>query len=293
MRTLIIGASGQLGSDLMRAFAGDEPVGVDHAMVDIEAPSAIAKLLVHHRPELVINTAAFHNVELCELRPDRAMAVNALAVDLLAAQCAAAGAAFAQISTDFVFDGVARQPYTEDDAPNPLSAYGISKYAGERLLRRHSERFFIFRTSGLYGVRGSSTKGYTFIDRILTQAAEGRPLRIVDDVTCSPSYTRDVAASVREIVGHERYGTYHVTNSGACSWYEFAREILSQARLTTELTRTTASAFPSLAERPPYSVLANERSRALGISATPSWQEAIGADLVERSAKSGPAVTLR
>ena len=285
MRTLIVGASGQLGHDLMRAFEGDKPVGVDHAMVDIEAPSAIAKLLVHHKPDLVINTAAFHNVELCELRPDRAMAVNALAVDQLAAQCAAAGAVFAQISTDFVFDGTARTPYAETDPPNPLSSYGISKYAGERLVQRHSDRFFIFRTSGLYGIRGSSTKGYTFIDRILKQAAEGRPLRIVDDVTCSPSYTRDVATAIAEIVRHERYGIYHVTNSGACTWFEFAREILLQAKLTTELSRTTADAFPSLAKRPAYSVLANDAATRLGIGRTPSWQDAIGAYLAERAGK--------
>ncbi len=275
----------------MRAFADDKPVGVDHAMVDIEAPSAIAKLLVHHRPDLVINTAAFHNVELCELRPDRAFAVNALAVDQLAAQCATAGAAFAQISTDFVFDGRARRPYAETDAPNPLSSYGISKYAGERLVQRHSERFFIFRTSGLYGIRGSSTKGYTFIDRILTQAAEGRPLRIVDDVTCSPSYTFDVATAIRAIVRYERYGVYHVTNSGACTWYEFAREILRQANLTTELTATTADAFPSLAKRPPYSALANEAALALGVTPPRSWQDAVGAYLSERDAKNGIAVT--
>jgi dTDP-4-dehydrorhamnose reductase len=285
MRTLIIGASGQLGNDLMRAFADENPVGVDHAMVDIEAPAAIAKLLVYHRPELVINTAAFHNVELCELRPDRAFAVNALAVDQLAAQCAAAGAAFAQISTDFVFDGTAGRPYDEHDAPNPLSSYGISKYAGERLLQRHSERFYIFRTCGLYGIRGSSTKGYTFIDRILTQAAEGRPLRIVDDVTCSPSYTLDVATAICAIVSRERYGIYHVTNSGACSWFEFAREILSQAGLTTDLTPTTADSFPSLARRPAYSALTSERFESLGLHSLQPWQEAVGAYLVERASK--------
>jgi len=281
---LIIGASGQLGNDLMRTFAEDKPVGVDHALVDIEAPSAFAKMLVHHRPELVINTAAFHNVELCETRPDRAMAVNALAVDQLAAQCAAAGVAFAHISTDFVFDGSLTRPYREDDAPNPLSVYGTSKYAGERLLQRHGERFFIFRTCGLYGIRGSSTKGYTFIDRILTQAAEGRPLRVVGDVTCSPSYTLHIASAIRQIVGQERYGVYHVTNAGACTWYEFAREILRQADLRTELTKTTADAFPSLARRPAYSALASAKLAELQIPAPPSWQAGIEAYLAERTA---------
>jgi len=126
----VIGASGQLGSDLMSAFADLSPVGVDHKIVDIEVPAAISKMLVRYRPELVINTAAFHNVELCETRPDRAFAVNALAVDGLAAQCAAAGVALLHVSTDYVFDGAAARPYAEDAAPNPLSAYAISKYAG-------------------------------------------------------------------------------------------------------------------------------------------------------------------
>ena len=285
MRTLIIGASGQLGNDLMRAFADDEPIGVDHAMVDIEAPSAIAKLLVHHRPDLVINTAAFHNVDLCELRPDRAFAVNALAVDQLAAQCASAGAAFAQISTDYVFDGTAHRPYGEDDAPNPLSSYGISKYAGERLLQRHSERFFIFRTCGLYGIRGSSTKGYTFIERILTTAERGDPLRVVTDITFSPSYTRHVANAIRQIVETGRFGTYHVTNSGECTWYEFATEILRRAKIDAPIARTTSGEFPTLAKRPAYSALAHGAMSAAGLGTVPAWQEGITAYLEERGAK--------
>ncbi len=264
-------------------------VGVDHALVDIEAPAAVAKELVHHRPELVINTAAFHNVELCETRPDRALAVNALAVDQLAAQCAAAGIAFAQISTDYVFDGVLSRPYDEDDAPNPLSAYGISKFAGESLLQRHGERFFIFRTCGLYGIRGSSTKGYTFIDRILTQAAEGRPLRIVDDVTSSPSYTLHVAEGIRDIVRAARFGVYHVANSGACTWYEFAREILRQANATADLTKTTAAAFPALARRPKYSALASARLAGLNLAPLPPWQAGVEAYLAERGGVKAPA----
>ncbi len=279
MRLLIIGASGQLGSDLMHAFADEKPVGVDHAMVDIEIPSATAKMFVQHRPELVINTAAFHNVELCETRPDRAMAVNALAVDQLAAQCAAANAVFAHISTDYVFDGELARPYDEADPPNPISAYGISKYAGELLLKRSAQRYYIFRTSGLYGVRGSSTKGYTFIDRILTQASEGRPLRVVDDVSFSPSYTAHVAAAIRRITATERFGTYHVTNAGACTWYEFAREALRKAGLEADLTATTQAAFPSLARRPRNSALTHGGIAALGLDDLPPWSDGIAAYL--------------
>ena len=282
MRVVVIGASGQLGSDIMSAFADQSPVGVDHKMVDIEIPAAISKMLLRHRPDLVINTAAFHNVELCETRPDRAFAVNALAVDGLAAQCALAGAALAHISTDYVFDGTATRPYDETDAPNPLSCYATSKYAGELLLRRHLERAYIVRTSGLYGVRGSSTKGYTFIDRILTQAEAGKPIRVVTDVTFSPSYTQHVARTIRQIVETGRFGTYHVTNSGNCSWYDFAREILRQAGSDAAVEPTTSAEFPSLARRPAYSALGHGAIARLGLESPPSWQDGVSQFLAER-----------
>lgn len=284
MRVVIIGANGQLGADLMDAFAADAPIGLEHRIFDIEHPAAIATMLLVHKPDVVVNTAAFHNVDLCETRPDRAFAVNALAVDQLAAQCAASGVAFAHVSTDYVFEGETDRPYVESDAARPISAYGISKYAGELLVRRRCERSFIFRTSGLYGVRGSSVKGYTFIERMLTGAAEGKPLRVVDDVTFSPSYTRHVAAAMREIIARERYGTYHVTNAGACTWYAFATEIFRQANTTADLSPTTRRSFPSLARRPRYSALAHEALLALGIPDPPDWRHGIRAYLNERGA---------
>ncbi len=278
----IVGSSGQLGADLMRAFADLEPIGIEHRSVDIEVPQAVATMLLRHKPDIVINTAAFHNVELCETRPDRALAVNALAVDQLAAQCAAANVVFAHISTDFVFDGEATRPYAEHDPCRPLSAYGISKYAGELLIGRSTDRAYIFRTSGLYGIRGSSVKGYTFIDRMLTQAAEGRPLHVVDDVTFSPSFTRHVAASIRAIVESGRFGTYHVTNAGACTWFAFATEILRQANLDADLTATTQAEFPSLARRPRYSALGHRALVDLGLPEPPSWQDGIREYLTQR-----------
>ena len=285
MRVAIVGASGQLGSDLMRSFADLSPVGVDHKMFDIEAPSAISKLIVRHKPDLIINTAAFHNVELCETRPDRAFAVNALAVDQLAAQCAASGVALAHVSTDYVFGGDAATPYVEDAATRPLSAYGISKLAGELLVRRNLDRAYVIRTSGLYGIRGSSTKGYTFIERILTTAERGDPLRVVTDITFSPSYTLHVADAVRRIVETGRFGTYHVTNAGECTWYEFATEILRRAKIDAPIARTTSSEFPTLAKRPAYSALAHAAMRAAGLAPVPAWQDGIAAYLEERGSK--------
>ncbi len=283
MKIVIVGAGGQLGSDLVDALAEHAPVAASRTLFDIERPSAIAKLLAQYEPELVINTAAFHNVELCETRPDRAMAVNGLAVDALAMQCASAGAAFAHVSTDYVFDGETDRPYRETDAANPINAYGISKLAGELFVRRSAAKHFVFRTSGLYGVRGSSTKGYTFIERMLEGAAAGKPLRVVDDVTFSPSYTRHVARAIANVVTTDAYGTYHVTNAGSCTWFDFASEIFRQAGLEPELSRTTQAAFPSLVRRPRYSALAHAALDALGLAAgMPSWRDGIRDYLIER-----------
>ena len=267
----------------MVAFADLGPVGVDHKMFDIEQPASISKLLLRYTPDVVINTAAFHNVELCETRPDRAFAVNALAIDGLAAQCATAGAALVHISTDYVFDGTATRPYREDDAPNPLSAYGISKYAGELCVRRNLERAFVVRTSGLYGIRGSSTKGYTFIERILDQARRDVPIRVVTDISFSPSYTLHVAQAIRRIVERGAYGIYHVTNGGACTWHEFAVEILRQAGLGADVAQTTSGEFPTLAKRPKYSPLAHVASERLELPPMPRWQDGVAAYLAARA----------
>jgi dTDP-4-dehydrorhamnose reductase len=268
----------------MVAFADLAPVGVEHKMFDIEEPASMSKLLLRYRPDVVINTAAFHNVELCETRPDRAFAVNTLAVDGLAAQCASAGAALVHLSTDYVFDGTATRPYREDDAPNPLSAYGISKLAGELCVRRNLERAFVVRTSGLYGVRGSSTKGYTFIERILDQAQNGKPIRVVTDIAFSPSYTLHVAQAIRRIVESGAYGTYHVTNGGACTWHEYAVEILRQAGISVDVAKTTSDEFPTLAKRPKYSPLANAALAALVLQPLPDWREGVAAYLAARGA---------
>lgn len=284
MRVAIIGAAGLLGSDLMRAFADAKPIGLPRHLFDLEEPTAIAKMLAHHKPDLVINTAAYHNVDLCEMRPDRAMAVNALAVDLLATQCAAAGVALAQISTDYVFDGTATTPYAETDAVRPLNAYGISKVAGESFVWRNSERAYVFRTTGLYGLGGGSGKGLSFIERILTSAAEGTPIRVVTDVTCAPSYTLHVAQAIRRIVDRGIFGTYHVTNSGGCTWYDFARSALAAAGFDNEIEATTSRAFPSLARRPAYSVLGHAAMDAAGLPKMATWEDGIVAYLGAKAA---------
>ncbi len=267
----------------MLAFEGLDVVRVDHAMVDIEKPAEVIAFLAHARPSLVVNTAAYHNVERCQTHAERAFAVNTVAIDGLAAACEAAGIAFAHISTDYVFDGIARTPYDEAAAAAPLNVYGISKYAGELAIAARTERAFVFRTSGLYGLRGSSSKGYTFVERIRAQAMAGTPIRVVDDVVSCPSYTVDVARGIRGALESGRFGTYHVTNGGACSWYEFALEILAASGIDADVERTTSDAFPSFARRPSYSVLANNALRRAGVPATPDWKTGLHA-YIEASA---------
>ena len=239
----------------------------------------------HQRPTLVINCAAFHHVDHCEVQPERAFAVNALAVDRLAAAAACVGAAFLTVSTDYVFDGkLTTRPYREDDAPNPLSVYGASKYAGELLARRHSERTFIVRTSGLYGRTGSTVKGYTFIDRVLKQAEAGEPVRVVDDVVFSPSYAVDVARALRRLIETGRFGLYHVTNRGACSWYEFAGEAFRLSGISPDFAPIKYNGFGSLVRRPMHSPLEHAALDALGVEPVPHWRDGLAEYLLARTA---------
>jgi dTDP-4-dehydrorhamnose reductase len=278
-RVVVIGASGQLGSDVLSALNGIDTIGVDHALVDIERPGEVAAMLARYSPSLVINTAAYHNVDRCETHFDRAFAVNAVAVGDMASLCAASGIALAHISTDYVFDGRANEPYDESAKPSPINVYGLSKYAGELAIGIKTDRAFIFRCSGLYGLRGSSTKGYTFVERIRTQALAGKPLRVVDDVVTTPSYTVDMAGTIRAVLETGQFGTYHVTNSGRCTWYEFASEILSACGIEASIERATSDDFPTVARRPRFSVLANTALLRAGIPQAPDWKTGLHAYL--------------
>jgi dTDP-4-dehydrorhamnose reductase len=286
-RVLLIGGSGQIGTELRAVLPAGSLQAPPREQLDVENVDSVIAALRAYRPTLVVNTSAFHNTEICERMPERAFAVNALAVDRLAGICAASGAAFATFSTDYVFDGAGSRPYREDDPTGPLSAYAVSKLAGEHLTRRHGPRHFIIRTSAVYGRSGSTVKGYTFIDRVLTQAVEGRALKIVNDITFSPSYARDVAQTFRAIIEDGDFGTYHVTNAGSCTWYEFATEAFRIAGLAPEVEPVPAAAFPSLVVRPAYSVLAPAALERAGIVPAPEWRDALRRYVTERGAQAG------
>jgi len=284
MRIVVVGASGQLGRELVRVLPPGDTVGLARADLDLRDADAIGPALAARAPAVVINATAENRVDAAEDDPSDAVAVNALAVAALARACRALGALLVHLSTDYVFDGRAGRPYAEDDVPNPLGAYARTKLAGELLARTLAPRHAVVRVAGLYAHGGSRGKGGSFVDRILAQAREGRPLRIVDDQITAPTWARDVAAALARLIprlhgGSAPGGVYHVTNAGSCSWFEFARTALELAGVRTELSAVSTATFAARAPRPAYSVLANTRLAALGEPPLRSWRAALEAYL--------------
>jgi len=287
MRVAIIGANGQLGSDLTRVLrqqAKHSVVALTHAHVEVTDMPSVTQMMDTHHPDLVINTAAFHKVDLCEERIGQAFAVNVYGVYNLGLACRDHSAALAHISTDYVFGGDAarRTPYTESDRPAPITVYGTSKLAGEMLLSFMLERHFIVRTAGLYGVAGSREKRGNFVELMLRLAAEGRDIRVVDDQRTTPTYTVDLASQIAALIDMGASGLYHATSQGSCTWYEFAAEIFRQSGLSPNLGRARTGDFGEKATRPAYSVLDNVHLRDLGLDLMRPWQEALESYLRER-----------
>jgi dTDP-4-dehydrorhamnose reductase len=290
-RYVLIGATGQLGHDLVRTFdLPGELLTPPHGELDILDTGRAAETLRALRPTHVINTAAWNRVDDAETESPRAFAINAEAVGGLAAACQSLGAVLVHFSTDYVFDGARRTPYTEDDAPNPISAYGESKLAGERLARQRCERALVIRVCGLFGVARSAGKGSTnFVETMLALARAGRPLRVVADQVLGPSYTLDLARTVWRVIAAGHTGLCHLTSAGQTSWHDFAREIFRLEGLTPALTPVSSAEYGARARRPLYSVLAHRALATLGIPEPRPWDAALRAYLAERRAVSAPA----
>lgn len=285
VRCALIGAAGQLGFDLGRTFElPGELIRLTRADLDLLDPAAIPRVLRALRPTHVVNTAAYNLVDRAEDDPGPAFALNAEAVGTLAATCDALGATLVHFSTDYVFDGCRSTPYGEDDPPAPLGQYGASKLAGERLALAGGRRAFVFRVCGLFGVARSTGKGGTnFVETMLRLAREGRPIRVVRDQVLTPSYTLDLAPKVWRVLARGGPGLYHLTNTGATSWYDFAREIFRLTGLAPDLTGVTAAEYGARARRPAYSVLGHGRLAALGEDDLRPWPAALAAYLQERA----------
>ena len=231
MRILLIGGSGQLGSDLRAVAAGrHELVAPPHGEVDVTDPATVERAMVDVAPHAVIDAAAFHKVERCEEDPERAFAVNALGAGTVARAARTHGARAVFVSSDYVFDGERPGGYAEDDAPHPVNVYGASKVAGESVVMEACPDGLIVRGSGLFGHAGSSGKGGNFVETMLAKATAGEEISVVDDQVFSPSATHDMAERILLLLEREvPPGTYHVTNAGSCSWYRFARAIFEIA----------------------------------------------------------------
>jgi dTDP-4-dehydrorhamnose reductase len=289
MRIAIIGARGQLGTALRETLSGDV-VPLDRSQLDLGDAKSIQSCLSAVKPDLVVNAAAHNFVDRAEDEPELALAVNSLGPRNIACFCGTRDLPLVHISTDHVFSGVVDlqdkqwfrdMPYREFDPPQPPSAYGMSKLAGERFVQLHCARHFVLRTCGLYGRAESAGKG-NFVQTMLRLAGERDELRVVNDQRCTPTSAADLAAWIAALIRTDAYGLYHATNSGSCTWYEFATEIFRIADRRVKVVPITSAEFGAKAGRPPFSVLdCAKLQRVTGLTFR-SWQEALAEYVGER-----------
>lgn len=293
MRVAVVGSDGQLGADTVAAFKrrGDVVDPLRHEDIEISDKDSVQHVLERIRPEVIVNTAAMHHVENCEREPARAFAVNALGATHLADAARALDATLIHVSTDYVFDGTKQTPYIESDRPSPLNAYGITKLAGEHLIRTRTERYFILRTSALYGASPCRAKGgLNFVELMLRLANERGEVKVVDTETVSPTSTVELAQQIVTLSRSHNYGLYHATAEGSCSWYEFAREIFERTNTPVRLQVAGPNEFPAKVPRPAYSVLENHGLKALGMNTFRPWQDGLTAYLGNRDRRETTAL---
>jgi dTDP-4-dehydrorhamnose reductase len=272
MRILLLGHKGMLGSDLLLKLPEEhEVVGMDKEEIDIVSKDECVKAIKEIEPNIVINAAAYTNVDGCESAKEECFAVNAEAVKNIAQVCRNKNIRIIHFSTDYVFDGTAKQPYKEDDQCNPINAYGESKLAGERYLQSLADNYVLIRTSWLYGVKGKN-----FVQTILEKAKTTPRLSVVDDQVGSPTYTKDLAAAVDLLINQNLKGIFHITNRGSCSWYQFAVKILQESGLDdVKVTSIKSDKLPRTAMRPAYSVLSMQKFISATGKTMQPWQLAL------------------
>ena len=282
MRVLITGAGGQLATYLAEALAGHELFALSRRELDVTDNDQLSDFFNRVKPDLAINTAAFHNLPQCEKDVRTSFEVNARGPFFLGKACREVGAKFVHISTDYVFGNtVETRPLTEDDCPEPLSVYAASKLAGEHLVRQATDSHLIIRTCGLYGARGSAGKKGNFVLTMLRLARERGEVRVVNDQTCTPTFAKYAAMAIAALVGADRTGTFHAVSSGACTWYEFAVEILRRAGVSAKTRPVTSEEFFDGVRRPAYSVLDCARFEQATGQRIPSWKDGLRDYLTE------------
>lgn len=274
MNVVVIGANGQLGSDVCEVFEPKHTVlRLEHADADIADAAGINTALARLEPDCVINTAALHNVEACEADPVKSHMVNALGTRNLALACKELDALLVHIGTDYVFDGAKAAPYVETDAPLPINVYGNTKLSGEHYALSTWEKTCIVRVGGIYGVRPCRAKGgLNFVQLMLKLGTERPSVRVVDNEIVTPTPTSAIAAQLLSLVEGGQCGLFHATCQGACSWHAFAERIFELAGLPATLQKAGPGEFPAKVPRPLYSVLENARLKTLGLDIMPDWE---------------------
>ena len=280
MKVLVTGVTGQLGFDTVRVLRGRgvEIVGVTREQMSLDDPMRAGAFVLETRPDAVIHCAAYTAVDRAEEEKELCRTVNAESTGTIAEACESVGATLVYISTDYVFPGTGENFYETDDEPGPCNAYGASKLAGETAVRdaMKSGRFFIVRTSWVFGVHGKN-----FIRTILGLAKTRDALTVVDDQIGSPTYTADLAGLLSDMVGSEKYGIYHATNEGICSWAELAAETIRLRGLQTKVTPVSSDMYPTKATRPKNSRLSKASLDAGGLRRLPDWRDAVKRYLAE------------
>ncbi|MEJ0102857.1 MAG: dTDP-4-dehydrorhamnose reductase [Bacteroidota bacterium] len=276
MKVAIIGGNGQLGTDLVETLSVEnEVVGLNHADIEITDIDNVKKVLTSIKPDIVLNTAAYHDVPKCEQLPEQAFKINGVGVLNLAKVCNNAGIRFLHYSTDYVFDGKKQKPYTEEDSPNPLNVYGNTKLSGEYFTLNYCPQSFVVRVSGIYGKTPSRLKGGNFVTTMLKLAKEKSEVRVVNDEVLTPTPTYWIAKSTAELIKTDAFGLYHMSCEGECSWYEFAKKIWETLELKTPLYTASVKDFPLLVKRPFYSVLDNGKLNKLINYPLPLWNKTL------------------
>jgi dTDP-4-dehydrorhamnose reductase len=275
---LILGSTGQLGTELTRLCLSREEYRVHplpREAFDVRNATALKELLEKIRPWAVVNCTAYNQVEAADSDPEGAFGINTIAIAHIARLCRELNIYFVHFSSDYVFDGESRRPYLENDLVSPVNIYGLSKASGEQALRLLHPRHCIIRSTGLYGFRSHFRPNHNFVEKVLTQAEEKKDLKVRKDIICTPTFVEDLAIASYELLKKEALGTFHITNSGECSWYEFATTILKTSGKEYPIQSIEGALFANAVRRPLYSVLDCTKLTELGIQPLAHWKEAL------------------
>ena len=276
MKLAVIGANGQLGTDLTEVLSAEhEVIALNHADIEITNIDSVKNILSDIKPSIVLNTAAYHIVPEAEKFPEKAFLINGIGPLNLAKVCQGLNIQLVHYSTDYIFDGAKQKPYTEDDRPNPLSVYANTKLSGEYFALNYSDKSYVIRVSGIYGKIPCRAKGGNFVTTMIKLAKEKPEVRVVNDEILTPTPTYWIAKNTAELIKTNAFGLYHMSCGGQVSWYEFAKVIWETLKLKTPLYKASVKDFPPVVKRPFYSVLENQNLKKIGIYNMPNWKEAL------------------